>query len=73
MENESLTYVVLPENFVRPRVCVHFAFEVDVVALLDVVRIQIRAQREVKNRQICKAQLLNTKQPFPMFSIRRRR
>lgn len=38
------TYIMFPDNFVCGRICMHFAFEIDIVAFLDVFRIQVRAQ-----------------------------
>lgn len=47
------TYIMLPDNFVCGRICMHFAFEVDIIAFLDVFRIQIRAQRQQQRRHNC--------------------
>lgn len=59
-ERTSNTYIMLPDNFVCGRICMYFAFEVDIIAFLDVFRIQIRAQLQQQRRHDCA-----TPQPQP--------
>lgn len=44
---------MLPDNFVCGRICMYFAFEVDIIAFLDVFRIQIRAQLQQQRWHNC--------------------
>lgn len=47
------TYVMLPKDFVSPRIGVDLALEVDVVTLFDVVWIEVRSQRQVESGYVC--------------------
>lgn len=42
-----ITYVMFPDHFIRPRICIYFAFEVDVITFFDVVWIQAWTQGQV--------------------------
>lgn len=50
----SVTYVVEPGHLVGLRIRVDVALEVDIVALLDVVRVQGGAQFQSHRGNICK-------------------
>ncbi len=49
-----VTHVMLPVELPNGRVGLYKALEVDVVALLDVVRVQGGAQTKLDQRRICK-------------------
>lgn len=60
---------MFPDHLVGPRVGIYFAFEVNIVAFFNVIRIQIWAQWQVQYRHICNT---NTKHfSIPIVAIKR--
>lgn len=47
------THVVLPHDLIGAGIRVNFALKVDVVALLDVVRVHVSAELQVQDRHDC--------------------
>ena len=47
------THVVPPGDVVRGRVGLDVALEVDVVALLDLLRVQARSEGQLRRRHVC--------------------
>lgn len=46
--SKNTTYIMFPDHFVCGRICIHFAFKVHVVPLLDVFRIHVGTELQLQ-------------------------
>lgn len=54
--NKQNTHVELPNDFVNARFGIDTTFKVNIVTLLDVVRVQGRTKTKLNSRQICRGE-----------------